>query len=69
MSLSRWPQLSGDADARPDSRHATGACGTKPQRWLSAALPGAGVQQEKKYSADVQRKKVNITGFICTVAK
>jgi hypothetical protein len=30
----------------------------------AATLP----QQEKNNSADVQRGKVNITGFICTVA-
>jgi hypothetical protein len=36
----------------------------KPRRGSPAALLGEGVWQEKKKSVDVQRSRVNVTGFI-----
>jgi hypothetical protein len=37
----------------------------KTQRGLPAALPGAGISEEKTNSADVQRSEVHISGFNC----
>jgi hypothetical protein len=67
-SSSRWPLLRGGADSFLGSGYATSACGTQLRRGPPAALPGAGVKQEKKNSAGFQRRRGNITGFICTVA-
>jgi hypothetical protein len=40
------------------------AATTKTRRGPQAALPVAGVEHEKIYSADVQLSRVNITGFM-----
>jgi hypothetical protein len=45
-------------------KFASATCSLQFAEASAATLP----QQEKNYSADVQRGKVNITGFICTVA-
>jgi hypothetical protein len=65
---SRWPWLRGGADTCSSCCYAASACGARPRRGPPAALPGAGVWKRKNNSADVQRNRVNITGFICTVA-
>jgi hypothetical protein len=67
-SSSRWPQLLGGADASFNRCYAACSCSTKPRSGRTAVLPGEDIKKEKNNTADLQRSRVNITGFICTVA-
>jgi hypothetical protein len=53
------------------ARGATYCLSQELDRCAKAVAPGAATlpQQEKSNSADVQRSRINITGFICTEAR